>query len=48
MKPREEPGSEGWSVYFWLCHVEIRLYTIYRHADLLDVNSQKRTNDFCG
>jgi hypothetical protein len=23
MKPREEPGSEGWPVLFWLCQVEI-------------------------
>ena len=22
-KPREEPGSEGWPVLFWLCRVEI-------------------------
>jgi hypothetical protein len=22
-KPREEPGSEGWPVLFWLCPVEI-------------------------
>jgi hypothetical protein len=22
-KPREEPGSEGWPVLFWLCQVEI-------------------------
>jgi hypothetical protein len=22
-KPREEPGSEGWPVLFWLCLVEI-------------------------
>ena len=22
-KPREEPGSEGWAVLFWLCQVEI-------------------------
>ena len=23
-KPREEPGSEGWPVLFWLCRVEIK------------------------
>ena len=22
-KPKEEPGSEGWPVLFWLCRVEI-------------------------
>ena len=22
-KPREEPGSEGWPVLFWLCRLEI-------------------------
>ena len=22
-KPREEPGYEGWPVFFWLCRVEI-------------------------
>jgi hypothetical protein len=22
-KPREEPGSEGWPVLFWLCQMEI-------------------------
>jgi hypothetical protein len=22
-KPREDPGSEGWPVLFWLCRVEI-------------------------
>jgi hypothetical protein len=22
-KPREEPGSEGWPVHFWLCMGEI-------------------------
>ena len=22
-KPREEPGSEGWSVLFWFCQVEV-------------------------
>jgi hypothetical protein len=22
-KPREEPGSEGWPVFFWLCREEI-------------------------
>ena len=22
-KPREEPGSEGWQVIFWVCRLEI-------------------------
>jgi hypothetical protein len=25
-KPREEPGSERWPVFFWLCRVEVTVH----------------------
>ena len=38
-KPREEPGSEGWPVLFWLCRVEI--ITEHGHDDQMFIDDQQ-------
>ena len=37
-KPKEEPGYEEWSVFFWLCRVEI----ITEHGSEEDYEKEKR------